>query len=42
MRSGVPLYLVYPPGNNDVSPAILPQILTQDVLREAIEGAQNP
>ena len=41
-RSGVPLYLVYPPGNNDVSPEILPQILTQDVLRKAIEGAQNP
>jgi len=46
-RSGVPLYLVYAPikpgeGNNDVSPAILPQILTQDVLRNAIEGAQNP
>ena len=41
-RSGVPLYLFYPPGNNDVRPAILPQILTQDVLRKAIEGAQNP
>jgi len=37
-RSGVPLYLVYPSGNNDVSPLILPQVLTDAVLREALLG----
>lgn len=37
-RSGVPLYLVYPAGNNDVSPLILPQVLTENVLREALLG----
>ena len=37
-RSGVPLYLVYPSGNNDVSPLILPQVLTEAVLRDALLG----
>ena len=35
-RAGVPLYLVY--SNNSVSPAILPQVLNHDVIREAIAG----
>ncbi|MGB0906157.1 MAG: protein-disulfide reductase DsbD family protein [Maricaulaceae bacterium] len=38
-RSGVPLYLLYTPGHNAVSPQILPQILTETVLREAINKA---
>ena len=42
-RSGVPLYLVYPPlkageDNNDVSPIILPQVLTESVLNAALMG----
>ena len=37
-RSGVPLYLFYPSGNNDVSPEILPQILTKSMVREKLEG----
>ena len=37
-RSGVPLYLVYRADNNDVSPIILPQLLTENVLREALLG----
>jgi thiol:disulfide interchange protein DsbD len=37
-RSGVPLYLVYPSGHNDVRPTILPQVLTESVLREALLG----
>ena len=37
-RSGVPLYLVYPSGNNDVSPLILPQVLSEAVLRDALLG----
>ncbi len=42
-RSGVPLYLVYPPlkageGHNDVKPIILPQVLTESVLRAALLG----
>jgi len=35
-RAGVPLYLVY--SNNSVSPAILPQVLSHDVIRAAIAG----
>lgn len=37
-RSGVPLYLFYPAGHNTVKPQILPQILTETVLREALLG----
>ena len=37
-RSGVPLYLVYTPDNKGVSPEILPQVLTQSVLRDALKG----
>ena len=35
-RAGVPLYLVY--SNNSVSPVILPQVLSHDVIRDAIAG----
>lgn len=35
-RAGVPLYLVY--NNKSVSPAILPQVLNHDVIRDAIAG----
>lgn len=41
-RSGVPLYLVYPPGHNPVTPEILPQVLSGTVIREALENAKNP
>ena len=37
-RSGVPLYLVFKAGNDDVNPVILPQVLTQSVLRDALLG----
>ena len=37
-RSGVPLYLLFPPGHNDVSAEILPQILTKDMLIERLQG----
>ena len=35
-RAGVPLYLVY--NNKSVRPAILPQVLSHDVIRDAIIG----
>ena len=35
-RAGVPLYLVY--HQNSVNPVILPQVLSYDVIREAIAG----
>jgi len=35
-RVGVPLYLLYRPGEQD--PLILPQLLTTDVIREALMG----
>jgi thiol:disulfide interchange protein DsbD len=35
-RAGVPLYLVYT--NNSVNPAILPQVLSYDVIRESLTG----
>ena len=38
-RAGVPLYLVYSPqSQNSVSPAILPQILTYNVIKDALAG----
>ena len=41
-RAGVPLYLVYPRGGHDgVRPAILPQILTRDVVSEALINANR-
>ncbi len=41
-RSGVPLYLLYPPGHNSVSPDILPQILTKDMLIDRLQGVSKP
>ena len=38
-RAGVPLYLVY--NNKSVSPAILPQVLSYDVIQEAIAGGAS-
>ena len=37
-RSGVPLYLVYAPGSTE--PRILPQLLTEGVVVDALEAAQ--
>ncbi len=37
-RSGVPLYLLYSGG--DAEPAVLPQILTEDVVLEALEALE--
>ena len=39
-RSGVPLYLVYTPGKPE--PQILPQLLTEGLVIEAIEAAAKP
>lgn len=39
-RSGVPLYLVYPAGGG--SPRILPQILTEGVIIDALQSAGGP
>ena len=38
-RSGVPLYLVYAPG--EAAPRILPQLLTEGVVLEALEAASS-
>ena len=35
-RAGVPLYLVY--NNKSVNPVILPQVLSHDVIRDAVAG----
>ena len=35
-RSGVPLYLIYKPNNNSVTPEILPQVLTQNIVLSAL------
>ncbi len=40
-RAGVPLYLLYPPGHNDVSADILPQILKKDMLIKRLEGVSK-
>lgn len=37
-RSGVPLYLVYRADNNAVNPQVLPQVLSQSVLEDALVG----
>jgi thiol:disulfide interchange protein DsbD len=39
-RSGVPLYLVYGPGED--APRILPQLLTEGVVIDAVEEASRP
>lgn len=36
-RSGVPLYVLYPPGQAEAKPIILPQILTESLLLERLE-----
>ena len=38
-RAGVPLYLVY--NNKSVSPAVLPQVLSYDVIKDAIAGESS-
>ena len=38
-RSGVPLYLVYKPDNKSVSPEILPQVLSQNIVLSALNSA---
>jgi len=40
-RAGVPLYLVFPSGDNSVKAEVLPQVLTYDVVKEAIERAKS-
>ena len=45
-RAGVPLYLVFPPiksgaSNNSVRAEVLPQVLTYDVIRNALERANS-
>jgi thiol:disulfide interchange protein DsbD len=44
-RAGVPLYLVYAPhsssaSNNSVRGEVLPQVLSYNVIKSAIEGTQ--
>ena len=36
-RAGVPLYLLYPAGDTDTQPLILPQILTADIVEDALK-----
>ncbi len=38
-RSGVPLYLVYPPGTGLVDPQILPQVLSTKIIEKALAKA---
>jgi thiol:disulfide interchange protein DsbD len=45
-RAGVPLYLVFPPrpsseSNNSVKAEVLPQVLTYDLIKEALERAKS-
>ena len=40
-RSGVPLYLVYSP-HRPAAPVILPEILTNSAVLEALEQASQP
>jgi len=45
-RAGVPLYLVFPPvksgaSNNSVRAEVLPQVLTYDVIKDALERANS-
>lgn len=39
-REGVPLYLLYPPGAG--APEVLPQILTEGIVRDALERLRGP
>jgi thiol:disulfide interchange protein len=38
-RSGVPLYLLFTPGSNE--PRVLPQLLTDGVVVEALNGVRS-
>ena len=38
-RNGIPLYVMYPAGNHS-SPVLLPQLLTQSMVLEALEAAR--
>jgi len=38
-RAGVPLYLVFPAGDPDAQPQVLPELLTPQIVREAIQQA---
>lgn len=40
-RSGVPLYLFYPPGAH-AAPVVLPQILTPDIVLQAVSSTVRP
>jgi len=40
-RAGVPLYLLYPPGNNPVTPEILPQTLRKNMVKEKLAEVAN-
>jgi thiol:disulfide interchange protein DsbD len=40
-RSGVPLYLYYPPGEAK-RPLVLPQILTPEIVTQTVSAASNP
>ncbi len=39
-RAGVPLYLLFPPGENPVRGEVLPQVLSYAVLEEALQGVK--
>jgi thiol:disulfide interchange protein DsbD len=39
-RSGVPLYVLYGPGNAE--PVLLPQLLTETIVLDALQGLSNP
>ena len=40
-RAGVPLYLVFPANDYSVKAEVLPQVLSYDVIKEAIERAKS-
>jgi len=40
-RAGVPLYLVFPANDDSVKAEVLPQVLSYDVIKEAIERAKS-
>lgn len=40
-RSGVPLYVLYPPAQQGTEPIVLPQILTESLVLKAIKSLEN-
>lgn len=40
-RSGVPLYVLYPPAQQGAAPIVLPQILTESIVLDAIDDLAN-